>query len=69
MIAGFGAALAAKRRGGPLFGGSGGGKFAGAVLVGALLAAPKIVIPVALWIVDLVLNAIVQILRNSGMGI
>ncbi|ARD42523.1 hypothetical protein [Actinomyces gaoshouyii] len=63
------ATLIAKRRGGQVFGGHDNSKITGAVIAGALLVAPKVVIPAALWVIDLVGNAVIQVLRNSGVGI
>lgn len=63
------ATLIAKRRGGQLFGGHDNSRITGAVIAGAVLAAPKIVIPAALWVIDLVGNAVIQVLRNGGVGI
>ena len=66
VIAAVMSSLIAKRRGGPLFGGQDNHKIAGAVIAGAFLAAPKIVIPAALWVLGMIVNAVIQVLRNSG---
>ena len=61
--------LIAKRRGGNLFGGQDTTKVGGAIIAGSLLAAPKVVIPGVLWLVDLIANAVIQVLRNGGVSI
>ena len=69
VIAAVMSSLIAKRRGGPLFGGQDNHKIAGAVIAGAFLAAPKIVIPAALWVLGMIVNAVIQVLRNSGVAV
>ena len=67
VIVAVGGTLISKRRGGSL--GQGNGKIVGAVIAGALLAAPKVVVPAALWLIDLVGNAVIQVMRNGGVSI
>ena len=61
------ASLIAKRRGGRLLSGQDSTKIGGAVIAGGLLAAPKVIIGGALWFVDFLGNAVIQVLRNSGV--
>ena len=60
-----------KRRGNTsgLFSGQDGLKLGGAIIAGVTLAAPKVIIPVFLWIVDLLGNAFLQVVRNSGVDV
>ena len=54
-----------RRRGG---GGGGSGAIIGAVIVGALLSAPNLIIPIVLLIVDVVINAVAKIVTNAARG-
>jgi hypothetical protein len=57
-----------RRRGGNPFAGHG-STVVGAVVAAGLLAAPKVVIPALLWVVDVIGNAVIQAFRNSGISI
>ncbi len=56
-----------KRKGGGGMG-RGGGGVGGALIIGALLSAPDVLMPIALKLADGVINAVVQIWNNTNGG-
>ncbi|ACV79083.1 acetate CoA-transferase subunit alpha [Nakamurella multipartita] len=50
-----------KRRGG----GGGVSSIFTPLMIGAFLAAPKVVVPILLWMIDLVINAAISLIRRS----
>lgn len=55
-----------RRRGGGM--GKGGGGIMGALLIGAILSSPSVLLPIFLTIVDGVANAVIQIWNNAGIS-
>lgn len=53
--------------GGGFGGGGGGGGITGALLVGVILAAPNLILPAVLNVLDLVIDAVVKIWQNNGV--
>lgn len=43
-------------------------EIAGAFMVGALLLAPEVIIPILLWLADGIINTVIAIVENTGAG-
>ncbi|MBE6483081.1 MAG: hypothetical protein E7Z94_12045 [Actinomyces ruminicola] len=57
-----------KRRGGRIFEGRDGMVMVGALIAGLILIAPKVIMPIALFILQVLVNIFIAALNQAGIG-